>query len=621
MENPNPILASGYEFDIEKGIWSRPGYLSIAYSDGDEAENLIAKIIGNAGDLSVLSTELASHCSDWPTLYHLSRKRGNLLRPFEGYLCGKCVLEIGAGCGAITRYLGEIGADVLALEGSVRRASIAALRCQGLDNVAVVAEEFHHFKPLRRFDVVTCIGVLEYSRKFFSNGCADPVNAMLAAIKGLLKPGGQLILAIENQLGLKYFAGFPEDHVGKPMFGIEEHYSKESVVTFGRRDLGTRVGKVGLTVQQWWYPFPDYKLPSLMVSESGALPGDGVDLSSVVRGACISDPQYPQSISFNQERAWRPVVHNGLLSEMANSFVLLASDAPFSQQQNLPLALYYATDRRPEFAKKVVFKRSMDGAVTTHPVALCPCSVASLDSLIKQRLVDQPFIEGELWQDRLIQIMTSPGWTARQIQEWVKTWFGAFCAIAGVSDFENIADKKIPGKYLDAIPRNMFIDDNGAAIFIDQEWLFSKDLSVGYISFRALLISFSSIGMAAKPYEDKYLNVLHLLINATKCINIDLTESRVKEYLDLEGVLDRLTSGRQQTYSNEELAIWLASLKLRMFDTQTPVYEKLAQQDEQLAIVTQALAQRDKQLTEIFESTSWRATRPLRVFTKWLASL
>jgi hypothetical protein len=167
----------------------------------------------------------------------------------------------------------------------------------------------------------------------------------------------------------------------------------------------------------------------------------------------------------------------------------------------------------------------------------------------------------------------------------------------------------------------MFIDEKGAAIFIDQEWLFSKDLSMGYISFRALLISFSSVGTAARPCEDKYLNVLQLLTHAMKCINIDLTQSRVKEYLDLEGALDQLTNGRQQTYSSEELAIWFASLKLRMFDTQTPVHEKLAQQNEQLAIVTQTLAQRDQQLADISNSRSWRLVRPLRTLRKWLNSL
>ena len=390
----NKIFTSDYLFDAELRIWARANYTGISYSDGEEVEARIAGIINKANDISVLSAELASCCNDWPTTYHLSRKRANLLRPFESYLCGKSVLEIGAGCGAITRYLGEIGAEVLALEGSLRRAPIAASRCRDLANVTVIAEALHHFQPVCQFDVVTLIGVLEYARKFFPRKDEDSVDAMLSLVKNFLKPGGRLIIAIENQLGLKYFAGFPEDHVGKPMFGIEEHYTDDGVVTFGRRELGKRVSEAGLAIQHWWYPFPDYKLPSLMVSEAGVLPQDDVDLTSVVRRACTGDPQYPLSISFNQERVWRPIVHNGLLGEMANSFVLIASDAEFFQEQELPLAIHYATDRRPEFAKKVVIKRERGAAAVTHQIPFCASAIPGKESLLQQRLVDQPFVKG-----------------------------------------------------------------------------------------------------------------------------------------------------------------------------------------------------------------------------------
>ncbi|WWL44975.1 class I SAM-dependent methyltransferase [Pseudomonas parakoreensis] len=70
------------------------------------------------------------------------------------------VLEIGAGCGAITRYLGEQGGNVLALEGSARRASIARSRTRDLPNVSVLAETFENFQVEKKFDVITLVGVL-----------------------------------------------------------------------------------------------------------------------------------------------------------------------------------------------------------------------------------------------------------------------------------------------------------------------------------------------------------------------------------------------------------------------------------------------------------------------------
>ena len=120
----------------------RPAYSSIAYSDGDEFEERLANIIGQATDLSVFSAELRKKCTDWASLYHLSSSRANILRPMESILQGADVLEVGAGCGAITRYLGESGANVIALEGSLRRAAIARSRTRDLDNVDVVADGF-----------------------------------------------------------------------------------------------------------------------------------------------------------------------------------------------------------------------------------------------------------------------------------------------------------------------------------------------------------------------------------------------------------------------------------------------------------------------------------------------
>lgn len=202
---------SGYQFEPASKIWLKPSYASIAYSDGDEVEERLARIIGQATDLSVLSTQLSQNSTDWPSLYHLSSSRANILRPFETILSGADVLEIGAGCGAITRYLGEQCSNVIALEGALRRAAIARSRTRDLGNVEVVGDRFNEFSCEHKFDVVTLIGVLEYANMFTPSDQA--ARAMLERVRTFLKPGGKVIIAIENQLGLKYFAGAPEDHL------------------------------------------------------------------------------------------------------------------------------------------------------------------------------------------------------------------------------------------------------------------------------------------------------------------------------------------------------------------------------------------------------------------------
>ena len=155
-------MQSDYHLDPATGVWSQPEFNSIDYSDGEETEQQLQHIIDTASDISSLSPELRQHCADWPTTYHLSSLRANILRPFE-ITEDHDVLEIGAGCGALSRYLGECGASVLALEGSLRRAGIARSRTRDLDNVTVVAEILSAFETPQKFDVVTLIGVLELS--------------------------------------------------------------------------------------------------------------------------------------------------------------------------------------------------------------------------------------------------------------------------------------------------------------------------------------------------------------------------------------------------------------------------------------------------------------------------
>ena len=162
------LSKAGYGLNPKTNVWSRPDFLGIAYDDGEIVEQRIGAIIEHASDISVLSTELRQHCTDWPSLYHLSSTRANILRPFQDVLEGRDVLEIGAGCGAITRYLGESGAHVLALEGTPRRAAIARSRTRELPNVMVVTDRFDDFKWDHQFDVITLIGVLEYANLFMS---------------------------------------------------------------------------------------------------------------------------------------------------------------------------------------------------------------------------------------------------------------------------------------------------------------------------------------------------------------------------------------------------------------------------------------------------------------------
>jgi 2-polyprenyl-3-methyl-5-hydroxy-6-metoxy-1,4-benzoquinol methylase len=96
----------------EHGVYVHPAaQKDFAYSDGSETEQYLRKVLKQSSDLSSYSVELKSHIRDWGSEYHLTPLRANLLRGFDLSSC-KRILELGCGCGAITRYLGEQGAAV-----------------------------------------------------------------------------------------------------------------------------------------------------------------------------------------------------------------------------------------------------------------------------------------------------------------------------------------------------------------------------------------------------------------------------------------------------------------------------------------------------------------------------
>jgi len=530
---PRLELPEAYRFDAASACWlhllPRPEF---NYSDGDEVESRLLDIIRAATDLRAVSAELRRHISDWPSRYHLSPARGNLLRPLEHLLRG-CTLEIGAGCGAITRFIAECGGEVHALEGSLRRAEIAALRCRDLANVRVVSDAFHRFPVCAQYDTVTLIGVLEYARKYFPTDGGDPVDALLRHARRFLRPGGVLIVAIENQLGLKYFAGYGEDHFGLPMYGIEDHYEAGGIVTFGRDELAARLATAGLTTQQWWYPFPDYKTPVLLLAEEALVDAGRIDFLPVLCSALAVDPQKPATPRFRLERAWYPVLRNRCGPALANSFLVVASDADAPPGPQRAIGYHYAVERRREFNKQVVFARGADGNIEVRQELLYPATPVAAGSPISLHLESEPFVRGEQWQQRINQIMTRRGWSAGDLQVWAAVWFEALLLKAGLPVANEPVSVRtlLPGRFVDAIPRNLIVDPEGGARFIDQEWHLRAPVEIGYLLFRGVLLyTLLSMDAIAPPAPGTAVKAIDLFTQIAAALGIAVGGSDIERY-------------------------------------------------------------------------------------------
>lgn len=529
-----------YSLDDASGCWlPAAGAQSFAYSDGADVEQRLFKIVRCAWDRSVLSEELRAAITDWPSRYHLSPRRANLLRPIEAALKGRHVLEVGAGCGAISRYLGECGAEVVALEGSFARAKVAAARCHELDNVKVLVDGFHALPAAPEFDVVCLIGVLEYARVFFPAQGGDAVDAMLVHAVKFLRPGGHLVLAIENQLGLKYFAGYREDHVGQAMFGIEDLYAPDGVVTFGRQELARRLHAAGLAELEWLYPFPDYKLPVSVLTEPGAACVEP-DLAPILSSSVVADPQEAEYFRFSLEQAWQTVQRNGLAGELANSFLVLASTCARPASSEAVLAYHYACERRRAFNKAVSIVAEADGVKVRS--TLLDTSALQPVGPLRLRLGDTSFTRGAHWQAALFHCLNRPGWRVEEVAHWAHFWLDAVAARVGLAPSGLHLAASIPGEMIDAVPRNLILGESGPT-FIDLEWVLERDVELGHLLFRGLVSSLLSISSVARPAPDTPLDLLHLFVAVARGAGLEYPDARLVDDFAREAEFQTLAAG------------------------------------------------------------------------------
>lgn len=276
------------------------------YSDGKIEEDLLQICKNGTEERSLLES------NDWPILYHLSKKREHLLDWFELKKYAS-VLEIGAGCGALTGLFCRKAEKVTCVELSKRRSLINAYRNRASSNLTIYVGNFNDIQLEEQYDYIMLVGVLEYAASYIPS--TRPYHDLLARLKRLLKPGGQIIIAIENRMGLKYFSGANEDHTGVLFAGLEQYNENPNIRTFTKPELISLLQETGLGEMKFYYPMPDYKLPDSVYSDQYKFKvGDMRNISQIYSDNCY--------LMYSEEILFDTFCKDGLFEYFANSFLV-----------------------------------------------------------------------------------------------------------------------------------------------------------------------------------------------------------------------------------------------------------------------------------------------------------
>ena len=527
------LIEGGYRYDPARRFWDR---CNSDRSDQSGPEPGVAGVIRQAADLTLASDELLRVCADRTTRRLMSPFRANILRPFAQFCRGR-ILEVGSGGGAITRYLGETGSEVVALEPDRTYAEITASRCRDLSNVEVIAGRLSDLRIDTQFDTLVLVGTLDQAGRYVSfsgeGSGANPALALLQKARELLKPEGVIILAAANPLGSHH-----SDSGGRTGRDIAMTPPPP-----GRLELTELLNDAGFGFQHWLFPFPDFTLPTTIVNdqlleENGRRwPGMFFNLVAGTE-SILSEPSLGQD-------GWSLVLRNGLGADLAPSFLVIAdrSGSALSSYQPDP-AFLFTTDRKPGFARSATITGMADEWLSVRHHRLF--STVRVDPVAPVALAGDhstEWLNGHRWTDELGSILSAAGWTENAVAEWIRPWFDALRQRAGLTEEsdQSTATQPLPGRLIEALPEKMVVGAGMRTGFIDQDLTIDHPLELGFLLFRGLRRSLLVCQQIAPPAGGRELTINRLGQTVASLLGVPLSEGDLARYDEMEKLLDSVT--------------------------------------------------------------------------------
>ncbi len=455
---------------------------------------------------------------DWCHMYHLARGRRNLVEWLPLTKTDR-VLEIGGECGALTGFFAEKTEKVVSVELSREKAEIAQVRHAAHTNITYISAKEMTF-PEGMFDYIFAIGSFplaeHYVTAFGLNAEGQDAYAIfLQNCKKMLKKDGRLILALPNQMGLKYFAGCREDYTGAPFTGLEGYYYHKGIKTFGKRSLQKLLQDNGFAEQNWYYPYPDYRFANSIYSDN-YLPKPGELHTNLVN---FDQERY---VFFDETKAYDTILKEDLYPELCNSYLVVTgketemSYVKFSGERQETYALY--TGIKGKEGTYTGYKRALYQEGTAHVSHIAEVYEAlektyekagiSFDKTWKSEsdalAIDMEILEGRPLQEILEDLAVAG--KVEEIRQWMQTYTEkmlqcemhvfekteAFTRVFGNVELpEGLQSAQVTD--IDLILSNIFVTQDGEWKVIDYEWTFDFPVPYHFVLYRAYYFAYHQI--------------------------------------------------------------------------------------------------------------------------------
>ena len=573
--------------------------------ENEDLENKIYDIVCKSDDF----IEAIRENNSYEYHYFLSPLRHNLFQWYP-YKEEGSLLEIGAGYGQLTSLFTQKVSHVVAVEDSQSKCNIISKRAE--DATALVSD-FDDIQIDEKFDYIVLCNIFEYAKSFVKS--ENPYVDYLNYLKKFLKDDGVILIALSNRLGLKYLAGFKEEHTDQFFKGIDGYSNIDYVQTFTKTEIRNIINDAGFSNYKFFYPYPNHEIPETINTDRfiNEIPFTGVNEYSGERIQFFDEVKLNLTLS-----------EDNLTQYFANSFLIEIRPTDVDYPTDKIDFVKIGGDREEEFniytiiwADGKVSKTPINEKAKNHIKRMVDGSkydigkIKCLDAEMKGNSLYYDFINEKSCEYMVLDFIAENDKEKffKLIEEIHEALFynsfetDDYATEEFLEIFKVKSDAKFhchEKSYLDLILGNMFIID-GEFTVIDYEWIFDFPIPLEYIFYRTFNYHF---------YSNKLIREFTSFEEIFKHFNLDTAYIKLFQTWEcnfLRHIINRPPFTRARKLPLENIA--------RIDQLQKDIdlkNKEIKRKNKVIKKKDNEIKKKDKEIKTLLNSNSWKMTEPLR---------
>ena len=425
------------------------------------------------------------------------------------------ILEIGCDLGQVTNFFGNLNVNVTSIEYDNYKYEEASKTLSPFKNINLVNDNLidYYSKNIDdKFDYIIVTSSMDRIDKFVKEEKKyNAFNKFLEIAYSLLKDNGNILIAVDNKFAIRNFSGATFN--GSKSFEIIEGKVKNSGI-FSKKKLVDLLDNSKFDSYKFYYPFPDYKLPSVIYTDA-YLPNKN---SNKLKYLLYYNPK--DTIIFNELDVIKEIVKDEKLDYFSNSYFVEIS----KNKENLCKAKFVSFNNFRKKKNKLITKIYDDYAIKQNIYEEGIEHIKNIEKYInilkenginiidevKENTIYSKYQKLSNLNDVIIEYILDKNIESALdiIDNWYKFMKDKFSNFIIDYNNESIREKDVFDKYLvevakekkdkltfleygffDLIFENIFVDMKDGKIndllVYDQEWC-ENNLPIEFILYRAL---------------------------------------------------------------------------------------------------------------------------------------